>query len=68
MDQCCGQPICQPKYGRSDIGTGAARLDLGMRGTALADHLHLEAALYQRNWRNIQSDILLNSGLIGTRN
>ncbi len=43
-------------------------LELGGRTTGLEDRLTLEAAAYQLNWRNIQSDILLSSGLIGTLN
>lgn len=43
-------------------------LEAGMRLTRLDGRLRVQASAFRFNWANIQSDILLSSGLIGTLN
>lgn len=43
-------------------------IELGFRRRDLFRRLEIEGAIYRLNWKNIQSDILLDSGLIGTLN
>lgn len=42
--------------------------DLGTRMALAGDALTLEASLYLSFWRHVQSDYLLDNGLVGTRN
>lgn len=43
-------------------------MEIGFRRRGVFRKFEVEGALYRFNWRNIQSDILLSSGLVGTLN
>lgn len=43
-------------------------IEAGMRLTNIADKLSIEAAAFHFNWTDLQSDILLSSGLLGSIN
>jgi len=43
-------------------------LDLGTRMNLAGDRLLLQATLFATHWQHVQSDYLLDNGLVGTRN
>lgn len=55
----------QPFSFRSD---SLASMEIGFRRRGVFRKLEVEGAIYRFNWKDIQSDVLLSSGLVGTLN